>query len=56
MKAGIEKEVRTLDKLQRLWRAASEEERQHFLNWIEQEEGSKAAASTSEQIYGEDAG
>jgi hypothetical protein len=56
VQAGIEKEVRTLDKLQRLWRAASEEERQHFLNWIEQEEGLESRREYEKQIYGEDAG
>ncbi len=56
VQAGIEKEVRTLDKLQRLWRAASEEERQRFLNWIEQEEGLESRREYEKQIYGEDAG
>jgi hypothetical protein len=54
--AGIEKEVRMLDKLQRLWRAASEEERQRFLNWIEQEEGLESRREYEKQIYGQDAG
>ena len=56
VQAGIEKEVRTLDKLQRLWRTASEEERQRFLNWIEQEEGLESRRTYEKQIYGEDAG
>jgi hypothetical protein len=55
VQAGIEKEVRTLDKLQRLWRTASEEERQRFLNWIEQEEGLESRREYEKQIYGDDA-
>jgi hypothetical protein len=55
VQAGIEKEVRTLDKLQRLWRTASEEERQRFLNWIEQEEGLESRREYEKQIYGDGA-
>jgi hypothetical protein len=53
LQAGIEREVRTLDKLQRLWRAASEEERDHFLSWVEQDEGVERRREYERQVYGD---
>jgi hypothetical protein len=53
VQAGIEKEVKTLDKLQRLWRAASEDERDHFLSWIEAEQGIEKRREYEREVYGD---
>ena len=39
IEAGIEKEVSILDKLQKLWRNASEAERDRFVAWLDGQEG-----------------
>ena len=53
IQAGIEKEVRMLDKLQRLWRSASEEERDHFLSWVEQAEQAEHLRQFEQEVYGD---
>jgi hypothetical protein len=53
VQAGIEKEVKTLDKLQRLWRAASEDERDHFLSWIEADQGIEKRREYEREVYGD---
>jgi hypothetical protein len=53
VQAGIEKEVRNLDKLQKLWRAASPEERDHFLSWVDAEEGLEQRRAYERAVYGE---
>jgi hypothetical protein len=55
VEAGIEKANPTLDKLQRLWRTASVEERDRFLNWIEEQEGKERRDAYEREVYGTDA-
>lgn len=54
VEAGIEKANPNLDKLQRIWRSASADERDRFLNWIEEQEGRERRDAYAREVYGED--
>jgi hypothetical protein len=54
VQAGLEKQVPTLDKLQRLWKTASGEEQERFLSWLEQEIQRRRQQEYREEVYGED--
>ncbi len=55
MQAGIERAVPTIDKMQKLWKAASEEERERFMNWLAEEEDRQRKREYEEDVYGTDA-
>jgi hypothetical protein len=54
VEAGIEKQVRTIDKLQKLWRAASDEERDRFLSWLQQQAGEQRKREYEQEVYGDE--
>lgn len=54
VEAGIEKANPNLDKLQRVWRSASPDERDRFLNWIGEQEGRERREAYHAEVYGED--
>ncbi len=55
LEAGIEKPPRTIDKLQKLWQTASEEERERFLSWLDEQMAKQRKREYQEEVYGDDA-
>jgi hypothetical protein len=55
IEAGIEKHAPVIDKLQKLWRDASSEERERFLSWLDQQAHEQKKREYQEEVYGEDA-
>lgn len=55
VEAGIEKPPRTIDKLQKLWQTASEEERERFLSWLDEQMAKQRKREYQEEVYGDDA-
>ncbi len=55
VEAGIEKPPRTIDKLQKLWQSASDEERERFLAWLDEQLAKQRKREYQEEVYGEDA-
>ncbi len=55
IEAGIEKPPRTIDKLQKLWQTASEEERERFLSWLDEQMAKQRKREYQEEVYGDDA-
>ena len=53
VEAGIEKPPQTLDRLQKLWRNATEEERVHFATWIQEQLQKARKAEYEADVYGE---
>jgi hypothetical protein len=53
VEAGIEKPPQTLDKLQKLWRNASEEEQQRFAAWVQEQIQKAKKAAYEAEVYGE---
>lgn len=53
VEAGIEKPPQTLDKLQKLWRNASEEEQQRFAAWVQEQVQKAQKAAYEAEVYGE---
>ncbi len=54
VQAGIEKTVPVIDKMQKLWKVASEEERQRFMNWLAEEDDRQRKRDYEEDVYGAD--
>ncbi len=54
VEAGIEKAPRTIDKLQKLWQTASDEERERFLSWLDEQMAKQRKREYQEEVYGED--
>ncbi len=55
VEAGIEKPPRTIDKLQKLWQTASDEERERFLSWLDEQMAKQRKREYQEEVYGDDA-
>jgi hypothetical protein len=55
VQAGIEKAVPVVDKMQKLWKTASEEDRDRFMAWLEEEEGRQRRREYEEDVYDADA-
>jgi hypothetical protein len=55
IESGIEKQAPVIDKLQKLWRNASSEERERFLAWLDQQAHEQEKREYQEEVYGEDA-
>jgi hypothetical protein len=53
VEAGIEKPPQLLDKLQKLWRNASEEEQERFANWVQEQVQKAKKAAYEAEVYGE---
>ncbi len=53
VEAGIEKPPQTLDKLQKLWRNATEEEQQRFAAWVQEQIQKAQRAAYEADVYGE---
>jgi hypothetical protein len=55
VQAGIEKAVPVVDKMQKLWKTASEEDRERFMAWLDEEEGRQRRREYEEDVYDADA-
>jgi hypothetical protein len=53
VEAGIEKPPQVLDKLQKLWRNATEEEQARFANWVQEQLQKAKKAAYEAEVYGE---
>jgi hypothetical protein len=53
VEAGIEKAPQVLDKLQKLWRNATEEEQARFANWVQEQLQKAKKAAYEAEVYGE---
>jgi hypothetical protein len=53
VEAGIEKPPQVLDKLQKLWRNATEEEQARFANWVQEQVQKAKKAAYEAEVYGE---
>jgi HEPN domain-containing protein len=53
VEAGIKKPPQVLDKLQKLWRNASEEEQARFANWVQEQLQRAKKAAYEAEVYGE---
>jgi hypothetical protein len=53
VEAGIEKPPQVLDKLQKLWRNATEEEQARFANWVQEQIQKAKQAAYEAEVYGE---
>lgn len=53
VEAGIDKPPQTLDRLQKLWRSASEEERDRFVSWVQEQIQKARKAEYEADVYGE---
>lgn len=53
LEAGIEKPPQVLDKLQKLWRNATEEEQARFANWVQEQIQKAKKAAYEDEVYGE---
>jgi hypothetical protein len=53
VEAGIEKPPQVLDKLQKLWRNATEEEQERFANWVQEQVQKAKKAAYEAEVYGE---
>ena len=53
VEAGIEKPPQTLDRLQKLWRNATEEEQARFVSWVQEQFQKAQKAEYEREVYGE---
>ncbi len=53
VEAGIEKPPQTLDKLQKLWRNATEEEQKRFAAWVQEQIQKAKKAEYEAEVYGD---
>ncbi|MGE5601672.1 MAG: hypothetical protein ACM30E_01400 [Nitrososphaerales archaeon] len=53
VEAGIEKPPQTLDRLQKLWRNATDEERKRFVAWVQEQIQKARKAEYEADVYGE---
>lgn len=53
VEAGIDKPPQTLDRLQKLWRSASEEERRRFVSWMQEQIQKVRKTEYEADVYGE---
>jgi hypothetical protein len=53
VEAGIDKPPQTLDRLQKLWRNASDEERERFAAWVQEQIQKARKAEYEADVYGE---
>ena len=53
VEAGIEKPPQTLDRLQKLWRNATDEERERFATWMKEQIQKAQKAEYEADVYGE---
>lgn len=54
VEAGIEKPPQTLDRLQKLWRNATEEEQQRFVTWVQEQIHKATKAAYEAEVYGDE--
>ena len=53
VEAGIDKPPQTLDRLQKLWRNTTDEERERFATWMQEQLQKAKKAEYEADVYGE---
>ncbi len=53
VEAGIDKPPQTLDRLQKLWQNATDEERERFVTWVQEQIQKARKAEYEKDVYGE---